>query len=850
MIDFSKRIKTGVQTAKIDPIEIYNTLDRASATGPLRPVQANVLTNWHNNYRDNKDLILKLHTGAGKTLIGLLMAMSYLNSNSGPAIYVCPNIYLMQQACADAIKFGIPFCVIKADNELPNEFLQGKSVLVTYVQKVFNGLSIFGTGNRSTSVGCIILDDSHACMDSMLGSCTIKIMRESPAYTQILELVESQLKEQGNGTLQDLLFARTNAMMPIPYWCWQTKIDEITRIISRNSEDKNILFAWPIIKDQLIDCQAYISCSKIEISPICMPIQQYGIFSNAKHRILMSATTQEDTFFIKGLGLSVDAVASPLTDETYRWSGEKMILIPDAICESVSGDMVLRGVISNSHDFGIAVLTPSFEKAKKYVGLGAVLANDPDAEKNMYHTLQEFLKDHKDKSLVFANRYDGIDLPDDTCRVLIIDSVPYYDSLADRYEEQCRAESEIIRIKTVQKIEQGLGRSVRGEKDYSVILIVGSDLIKYLRSVTNQELFSPQTKQQIQIGFNIIEMAKEDLVKKETEGQKETDAEINLLFSTIRQCLERDDGWKMYYSSTMDEVQVVQYDKSNFYNMLKMERQAYDEITVRNYDAAAKIYQDIADMCRDETEKGWYIQEKARMLHHTSHSESNKAQVSAFKKNNQLLKPQSGIVYNKIKYPLDHARNARIVQELCKYGNYDELCVHLEDILSNMSIGMGAEKAEDAFFKIGQLLGYVSQRPDKEIRKGPDVLWCVSEGKYVLIECKTEVLQTRTAINKVEAGQMEEHCAWFKDEYGQESFLPLLVISTEKLSEDAYFSHDVKVLKKENLEELKSRIREFFKEFKGLQFASIELELVNQKLATHHLYDDSYLKTISIAPRR
>ena len=130
MIDFSKRIKTGVQTAKIDPIEIYNTLDRASATGPLRPVQANVLTNWHNNYRDNKDLILKLHTGAGKTLIGLLMAMSYLNSNSGPAIYVCPNIYLMQQACADAIKFGIPFCVIKADNELPNEFLQGKSVLV------------------------------------------------------------------------------------------------------------------------------------------------------------------------------------------------------------------------------------------------------------------------------------------------------------------------------------------------------------------------------------------------------------------------------------------------------------------------------------------------------------------------------------------------------------------------------------------------------------------------------------------------------------------------------------------------------------------------------------------------
>ena len=43
MIDFSKRIKNGVQAKKTNPIDIYNSLDRASVTGPLRPVQANVL---------------------------------------------------------------------------------------------------------------------------------------------------------------------------------------------------------------------------------------------------------------------------------------------------------------------------------------------------------------------------------------------------------------------------------------------------------------------------------------------------------------------------------------------------------------------------------------------------------------------------------------------------------------------------------------------------------------------------------------------------------------------------------------------------------------------------------------
>ena len=115
----------------------------------------------------------------------------------------------------------------------------------------------------------------------------------------------------------------------------------------------------------------------------------------------------------------------------------------------------------------------------------------------MYRTIKDFKENHKNKSLVFANRYDGIDLPDSSCRILLMDSVPYYDSLSDRYEELCRSTSEIIRIKTIQKIEQGLGRSVRGEKDYSVILIMGSDLIKYIRSITNQKLFSPQTRKQI-----------------------------------------------------------------------------------------------------------------------------------------------------------------------------------------------------------------------------------------------------------------------------------------------------------------------------------------------------------------
>jgi replicative superfamily II helicase len=92
MIDFTKRLSVVPTEKKINPTEIYDSLDRESIAGPLRPVQQRVLEKWFNEKRTEKDLIVKLHTGAGKTLIGLLMALSCMNESHHPSLYVCPNV--------------------------------------------------------------------------------------------------------------------------------------------------------------------------------------------------------------------------------------------------------------------------------------------------------------------------------------------------------------------------------------------------------------------------------------------------------------------------------------------------------------------------------------------------------------------------------------------------------------------------------------------------------------------------------------------------------------------------------------------------------------------------------------
>ena len=234
---------------KINPVEIYDSLDRRSETGPLRPSQKRVLSDWFSTRKDERNNIIKLHTGEGKTLIGLLILQSKINSNDGPCLYICPNKYLAEQVRLEAQKFGIPICEISADNGLPEEFIAGNKILITHVQKVFNGRTIFGLGNQSVSVGAVILDDSHACIDSIKNALTIKVDRNHSLYNKAMSIFEDDIREQGEGSFLEIESGDYNTMLPIPYWIWYEKRNEISRALIESRDDIEVKFVWSIIKD-------------------------------------------------------------------------------------------------------------------------------------------------------------------------------------------------------------------------------------------------------------------------------------------------------------------------------------------------------------------------------------------------------------------------------------------------------------------------------------------------------------------------------------------------------------------------------------------------------------------------
>lgn len=831
MVDFRKKLKSKQIVKKVHPIDIYNSLDRTSVTGPLRPVQERILKEWYAHRKDDKDLIIKLHTGVGKTLIGLLILQSKINSNEGPCIYVCPNIYLVNQVCQEAKKFGISYCIIDESKELPDDFITGKSILITHAQKIFTGIgATFGIGNASFQVGSIVLDDSHACIDTINGAFSISISKKNnkSLYEDIIQLFEDDLSEQGPGTLLDIKSEDFDSLLPIPYWSWENKKEELLQLLSSNRTSDEIRYAWPLLKDDISKCKAFITGRKIEITPYYMPIRKFGTFSGAKNRILMSATTQNDSFFIKGLGFDIEPIKNPLTDAECKWSGEKMILIPSLIHEECDRPNVI-GTFGKEmkKSFGIVSLVPSSDKSKIYEKYGATVADST----NIFGLISDLKAGEYKNTLVINNRYDGIDLPDASCRVLIIDSLPYFESLNDRYEEMCRGNSEIITRKLAQKIEQGLGRSVRGEKDYSAILIIGSDLVKFMKSMQTNKLFSLQTQKQIEIGIEIAEMAKDDL--------KSEDSPINAIISLIKQCLKRDDGWKEYYYEEMNSIEEQSNEDDRVYQMLYLEAEAEKANYNGDYHLACEKIQRVIDSIDDnQLEKGWYLQTKARYTYNLSKLESNRYQQVAFNKNSELMKPKEGINYKKIEY-INEARTKRIKTYINKFENYKEFNMHVDSILDTLSFGVRADKFEGAFQEIGELLGFNSQRPDKIIRKGPDNLWCVRTNEYIMLECKSEVKADRKEITKDEAGQMNNHCGWFEEEYGDAEVRRILVIPTKNLSYYADFTHDVYIMRKNKLKSLKDNIKGFVKELKKYVIKEISDEKIQELIDFHKLDIDS-----------
>ena len=788
------KLNSNVKPKTIEPREIFMTLpSKAPGYGYPRDVQSEVWKKWF-DIRNEKNVILKMNTGSGKTVVGLIMLQSCLNEEKGPAIYVVPDNYLVKQVIDEAKKLGISVTEDKNDYNYSNS----KAILVTSIQTIVNGYSYFGMREGGNyPIGSIIIDDVHACMDKIIGQFMIKIDSETAAYKELIAVFSSSLKDYNPKNYIDIVEIKDyQKRMLVPYWEWQRQQENIYRILMKYNDKKNasIYFGLPLIERCLETCDCIITSSAIEISPKGIDLDKISSLEEASRRIYMSATLADDSVFVSALGLTIEDMKNIITPENANDIGDRLVIFPKYVNSDISEIEVKEKVEEIAEKYNVVVLVPSFSRAKFWDENGRRTAT-----KDNIGRIVEILKSGKHVGkVIFVNRYDGIDLPGDACRMLVIDGLPPLNSIKDRYIQSVAPQSTTLLREQVQRIEQGMGRGVRSNDDECCVVLMGDELTDVLSRNKGIDYFSAATRCQYDLSKQLW-----DLLVSET-GSKPT---VDQIFELANYSLEKDAEW---VTTCKESLAAVRYsNEAKVDEKIVAQRKAFERAMKAQWTEAANAIKIVKDKENDRRTKGYLCQIQAEYTNKIDSVRSQEILKAGKDLSAAILSPISGIQYQRAINTIPQAQ-AISTNLVGRNLDLNELLIYIDGVLSNLCIGSEYEKFEEALNQIGIILGFVCSRPDKETGgHGPDNLWAIDSNKYLVIECKTEAI-TRT-IKKDYCNQLSGSVNWFKENYVYPNeCVPIMVHPSKVIDVVASPNEAMRVMTEKELSCIRKNIRDFY----------------------------------------
>lgn len=795
-INFSKLVSSINNHEPIEPRDIFMSLPgKDSNYGYPRDVQTEVWKQWFAK-RDEKNVIIKMNTGSGKTIVGLAILQSCLNEGKGPAVYIVPDNYLVQQVCSEAQKLGIRVAYDSFDETENGEddyyFKNNKAILVASIHKLVNGKSVFGMRqNGNIQIGSIIIDDVHACLGTIEQQFTIFIKSTHKLYKSIIDIFFAHHEVSENQIFCDIIEhqdIRYNYL--VPFWLWQEKCKEIYKLltIKEFSEEPFVRFNLPLLRNNWKTCNCVISARGIELTMKGIPINKISSFEQAQRRIFMSATLADDSVFVSTIGLKHTDIENIITPEKANDLGERLILIPKYLNPNITDEHIKLKLMKLSKEYNVVIIVPSFERLSfwKNAQPQQILSS---RDKNIENGIS-LLKNGKYVGLtILVNKYDGIDLPDNACRILVIDGLPAMRSEYDIVIQSINPSDKRICREQIQKIEQGMGRGVRSNSDYCVIVFMGNKLADLMVNQGGDKFFSKATSEQ----FNLSRQLWEQLMESDKKP------EIKKIFSLVNYILQRDPEW---INASKSALAIIEYDRSVKIDPIVVAmRNAFEKECIEQYDEAFSIIEMGIKNIEDEKTKGLLMQYMAEYKNFTNPVRAQELLLAARNLNPMVIKPINGIKFSKLQCsPNGQAANAinYISDNNLKANDY---LIHVDSILANLNFSENSSNQfEQALKNIASVIGISSSRPETEYGGiAPDNLFALGNSEYAIIECKNGT--TAEKISKDYCGQLLNSVQWFKNHYIDSAlkYYPIMIHNSNIFSSEASPSDDIRIMTPELL---------------------------------------------------
>lgn len=758
MFDFKSLASAPASDLPATLADLFKQLDRKATHTSLRPAQVAALAALDKQL-DERDVITKLSTGSGKTVVGLVYAERMRRKYKGdPVVYLSPTRQLVDQVIAAGAAIGVNVSTF-ADAGLPYDAMRGETVLACTYDKLFTARSVFES--RSIRPSTIVLDDVHAGVERIKKYFTVQVPNE--AFEQLRAMLRPLCEPTDAATWSGISNNEARSTYEVPYWIWANVCGEVAKILEAYKDEKAVMFQWPNIARYVDLARCCISGIGAEISLQIPPVEEIAAYEGAKHRLFMSASIKDASSLISVLGCSTSAYTRLIEPVEDEGAGERMLL-PTSLIDPDAKKSEIAALCGTLSKFAnVVVLTSSGAQAELWEKAGATKSQGDD-----FDAALKRLRTSSSNYIVFAQRFDGVDLADDACRILVIDGIPSGDRIVDHVDAFRQKDSPEYEVRTVNKFEQALGRAVRSSADYAAVILVGPDIAAFIGRKSVTDLLEERTRRQVDLG--------RDLADKSGKGRSISDVVREMTHAL----LSRNEAWKDAHRGRVKvEGKAPRAPAlTPFETAAVALREAWGAAKSQNYQSAVTRLREASNApALHPIQKAELIYWVASYLNHFDPGAASDAYRSVFEMNRKFPRPPK-VADRKFARLTEQAK--AVCDAFGTFNSANAAIARIEEVKAKLAFGNPADIVEQGLQELGELLGSTSSRPEKETGRGPDALWLFDDCSACL-EAKSE---KKANIHKSDAAQLALSIAWCKEALAAGTPQPMPLFVTNVVAAD------------------------------------------------------------------